>query len=134
MVVSDHGVTNGGNHGGSTYEETDSLALFIGGELIMSDYASPTHKLAFQVIICGSIFFCYSYKIIEYIFFFFLILSIVTLFPCTTNYSHFFLNFSTCSFYLDVSLSNFDEQLEISIINNNVLFEDVFLNCPICDP
>lgn len=65
-------MTNGGNHGGSTYEETDSLALFIGGELIMSDYASPTHKLAFQVIICGSIFFCYSYKIIEYIFFFFL--------------------------------------------------------------
>jgi ethanolaminephosphotransferase len=29
-VVSDHGMTEGGNHGGSSYEETDSLALFIG--------------------------------------------------------------------------------------------------------
>lgn len=30
VVVSDHGMTEGGNHGGSSYEETDSLALFIG--------------------------------------------------------------------------------------------------------
>lgn len=30
MIVSDHGMTEDGNHGGSSYEETDSLALFIG--------------------------------------------------------------------------------------------------------
>ncbi|XP_031116362.1 GPI ethanolamine phosphate transferase 2 [Ipomoea triloba] len=30
LVVSDHGMTESGNHGGSSYEETDSLALFIG--------------------------------------------------------------------------------------------------------
>lgn len=30
MVVSDHGMQENGNHGGSSYEETDSLALFIG--------------------------------------------------------------------------------------------------------
>ncbi|XP_009769774.1 uncharacterized protein LOC107796395 isoform X2 [Nicotiana tabacum] len=29
LVVSDHGMTENGNHGGSSYEETDSLALFI---------------------------------------------------------------------------------------------------------
>ncbi|KAJ3676959.1 hypothetical protein LUZ60_002683 [Juncus effusus] len=32
VVVSDHGMTDEGNHGGSSYEETDSLALFIGLE------------------------------------------------------------------------------------------------------
>ncbi|XP_051143920.1 GPI ethanolamine phosphate transferase 2 isoform X2 [Andrographis paniculata] len=32
MVVSDHGMTEGGNHGGSSYEETDSLALFVSAE------------------------------------------------------------------------------------------------------
>ncbi|XP_021713995.1 GPI ethanolamine phosphate transferase 2-like isoform X1 [Chenopodium quinoa] len=30
LLVSDHGMTESGNHGGSSYEETDSLALFIG--------------------------------------------------------------------------------------------------------
>ncbi|XP_076928974.1 GPI ethanolamine phosphate transferase 2 [Bidens hawaiensis] len=30
VVVSDHGMQENGNHGGSSYEETDSLALFIG--------------------------------------------------------------------------------------------------------
>ncbi|KAK3024564.1 hypothetical protein RJ639_043504, partial [Escallonia herrerae] len=30
LVVSDHGMTEYGNHGGSSHEETDSLALFIG--------------------------------------------------------------------------------------------------------
>ncbi|XP_031376698.1 GPI ethanolamine phosphate transferase 2 isoform X2 [Punica granatum] len=30
VIVSDHGMTEDGNHGGSSYEETDSLALFIG--------------------------------------------------------------------------------------------------------
>ncbi|KAL8265594.1 hypothetical protein R6Q59_023724 [Mikania micrantha] len=30
VVVSDHGMQENGNHGGSSFEETDSLALFIG--------------------------------------------------------------------------------------------------------
>ncbi|XP_078444466.1 alkaline-phosphatase-like family protein isoform X2 [Wolffia australiana] len=30
VVLSDHGMTNNGNHGGSSYEETDSLALLVG--------------------------------------------------------------------------------------------------------
>lgn len=30
VIVSDHGMTEEGNHGGSSYEETDSLAIFIG--------------------------------------------------------------------------------------------------------
>lgn len=47
MIVSDHGMTETGNHGGSTYEETDSLALFVGlGE---SDDASTTNDIANQV-------------------------------------------------------------------------------------
>eukprot|EP00250_Pteridium_aquilinum_P020571 c24867_g1_i1 orf=246-3212(+) len=29
MVVSDHGMTHGGNHGGASFEERDALALFI---------------------------------------------------------------------------------------------------------
>lgn len=29
VIVSDHGMTERGNHGGSSYEETDSLALFV---------------------------------------------------------------------------------------------------------
>uniref|UniRef100_A0A0D9VLU7 GPI ethanolamine phosphate transferase 2 C-terminal domain-containing protein n=1 Tax=Leersia perrieri TaxID=77586 RepID=A0A0D9VLU7_9ORYZ len=37
---SDHGMTEGGNHGGSSYEETDSLALFI-GHSVQSSYCSP---------------------------------------------------------------------------------------------
>lgn len=40
VVVSDHGMTEGGNHGGSSYEETDSLALFI-GHSVESPYCSP---------------------------------------------------------------------------------------------
>lgn len=49
MIVSDHGMTETGNHGGSTYEETDSLALFVGlGE---SDDASTTNDIANQVLI-----------------------------------------------------------------------------------
>uniref|UniRef100_A0A0E0CBE7 GPI ethanolamine phosphate transferase 2 C-terminal domain-containing protein n=1 Tax=Oryza meridionalis TaxID=40149 RepID=A0A0E0CBE7_9ORYZ len=40
VVVSDHGMTEGGNHGGSSYEETDSLALFI-GHSVQSSYCSP---------------------------------------------------------------------------------------------
>ncbi|KAL4569279.1 hypothetical protein LXL04_024915 [Taraxacum kok-saghyz] len=34
VVVSDHGMQENGNHGGSSYEETDSLALFIGPKTI----------------------------------------------------------------------------------------------------
>ncbi|KAL6635238.1 hypothetical protein ACP70R_027909 [Stipagrostis hirtigluma subsp. patula] len=40
VVVSDHGMTEGGNHGGSSYEETDSLALFI-GHSVESSFCSP---------------------------------------------------------------------------------------------
>ncbi|CAN1216211.1 GPI ethanolamine phosphate transferase 2 [Linum perenne] len=42
LVVSDHGMTESGNHGGSSYEETDSLALFIGLENEITDHASIT--------------------------------------------------------------------------------------------
>jgi ethanolaminephosphotransferase len=31
MVASDHGMTDGGNHGGASYQEEDALALFISG-------------------------------------------------------------------------------------------------------
>lgn len=50
MVVSDHGMTESGNHGGSSYEETDSLALFIGLKNQVSHYLSPTHNSVLQVI------------------------------------------------------------------------------------
>ncbi|XP_017975282.1 PREDICTED: GPI ethanolamine phosphate transferase 2 [Theobroma cacao] len=45
MVVSDHGMTENGNHGGSSYEETDSLALFIGLRNHVFDYASVIHQV-----------------------------------------------------------------------------------------
>lgn len=49
VVVSDHGMTEGGNHGGSSYEETDSLALFI-GHSVENSYCSPyDQKEALQV-------------------------------------------------------------------------------------
>lgn len=50
VVVSDHGMTDGGNHGGSSYEETDSLALFIGHGVEESNYSPYDHNEAFQVI------------------------------------------------------------------------------------
>ncbi|KAG6549640.1 hypothetical protein Mapa_008618 [Marchantia paleacea] len=40
VVVSDHGMTSGGNHGGATYQETDALALFI---------TNPSSKPEFQI-------------------------------------------------------------------------------------
>ncbi|CAI0419877.1 unnamed protein product [Linum tenue] len=40
VVVSDHGMTESGNHGGSSYEETDSLVLFIGLQNEITDQAS----------------------------------------------------------------------------------------------
>lgn len=49
IVVSDHGMTESGNHGGSSYEETDSLMLFVGLSSNISDYAGATNNLAFQV-------------------------------------------------------------------------------------
>ncbi|KAF9603908.1 hypothetical protein IFM89_038818, partial [Coptis chinensis] len=49
MVVSDHGMTDSGNHGGSSYEETDSLALFIGLGSNPQDYATATCNAASQV-------------------------------------------------------------------------------------
>eukprot|EP00249_Psilotum_nudum_P006347 c19661_g1_i1 orf=687-2798(+) len=48
MVVSDHGMTDGGNHGGATSQETDALALFIAKRKFQ--YFSETHNQeAFQV-------------------------------------------------------------------------------------
>lgn len=44
-------MTESGNHGGSSYEETDSLALFIGLKNGVSDYLSSTQKVVYQVII-----------------------------------------------------------------------------------
>ncbi|XP_061352050.1 GPI ethanolamine phosphate transferase 2-like isoform X3 [Gastrolobium bilobum] len=49
VVVSDHGMTENGNHGGSSYEETDSLALFIGPKNNASDCALSNHDTIFQV-------------------------------------------------------------------------------------
>ncbi|XP_073105132.1 uncharacterized protein [Elaeis guineensis] len=54
VVVSDHGMTDGGNHGGSSYEETDSLLLFIGAGAKGSDYSPYAHK-AFQVDIAPTL-------------------------------------------------------------------------------
>ncbi|XP_049372254.1 GPI ethanolamine phosphate transferase 2 [Solanum verrucosum] len=41
LVVSDHGMTENGNHGGSSFEETDSLALFIGPTKFGSTSGTP---------------------------------------------------------------------------------------------
>jgi ethanolaminephosphotransferase len=49
VVVSDHGMTGNGNHGGSSDEETDSLALFIGLGNHVSDYALYTLNTVYQV-------------------------------------------------------------------------------------
>ncbi|KAJ4825349.1 hypothetical protein Tsubulata_002698 [Turnera subulata] len=55
VVVSDHGMTENGNHGGSSYEETDSLALFIGLKNGMSNYASTAHYSVNQVDIAPTL-------------------------------------------------------------------------------
>ncbi|XP_044500909.1 GPI ethanolamine phosphate transferase 2 isoform X4 [Mangifera indica] len=55
LVVSDHGMTESGNHGGSSSEETDSLALFIGLRNHVSDYASATRNTAHQVDIAPTL-------------------------------------------------------------------------------
>jgi len=46
MVVSDHGMTDNGNHGGSSYEETDSVALFIR----LGGHVPKSTPLKFQTI------------------------------------------------------------------------------------
>ena len=51
VVVSDHGMTANGNHGGSSYEETDSLALFIGLKNDVSDFSLSKDQTICQVII-----------------------------------------------------------------------------------
>ncbi|CAI0403740.1 unnamed protein product [Linum tenue] len=50
VVVSDHGMTESGNHGGSSYEETDSLVLFIGLQNEITDQASVSsiHQVILQ--------------------------------------------------------------------------------------
>ncbi|PHT31247.1 hypothetical protein CQW23_27584 [Capsicum baccatum] len=51
LVVSDHGMTENGNHGGSTFEETDSLALFIGP----ADFGTGTPNKANQVDLASTL-------------------------------------------------------------------------------
>ncbi|KAL5556550.1 hypothetical protein UlMin_038786 [Ulmus minor] len=55
VVVSDHGMTENGNHGGSSFEETDSLALFIGLENDFSVKVSSTHYTVYQVDIAPTL-------------------------------------------------------------------------------
>ncbi|XP_015890563.3 GPI ethanolamine phosphate transferase 2 isoform X2 [Ziziphus jujuba] len=55
VVVSDHGMTENGNHGGSSYEETDSLALFIGLKSDVSDYLLSKDHTVFQVDIAPTL-------------------------------------------------------------------------------
>jgi ethanolaminephosphotransferase len=43
-------MTENGNHGGSSYEETDSLALFVGLKNDLSDYAASSCNSIYQVI------------------------------------------------------------------------------------
>lgn len=42
-------MTDGGNHGGSSYEETDSLALFISAEKISDAENSKEAYQVFQI-------------------------------------------------------------------------------------
>ncbi|KAK9713118.1 hypothetical protein RND81_06G004100 [Saponaria officinalis] len=56
IVVSDHGMTDSGNHGGSSYEETDALALFIPPSLEVSqDYSFGNQDHAKQVDIAPTL-------------------------------------------------------------------------------
>ncbi|KAF3439213.1 hypothetical protein FNV43_RR17488 [Rhamnella rubrinervis] len=55
VVVSDHGMTENGNHGGSSYEETDSLALFVGLKNDVSGYSPSKHQTIFQVDIAPTL-------------------------------------------------------------------------------
>ncbi|KAI5430437.1 hypothetical protein KIW84_034860 [Lathyrus oleraceus] len=53
--VNDHGMTESGNHGGSSYEETDSLALFVGPKNYASDYTLYYHDTILQVDIATTL-------------------------------------------------------------------------------
>ncbi|XP_041017312.1 GPI ethanolamine phosphate transferase 2 isoform X3 [Juglans microcarpa x Juglans regia] len=55
VVVSDHGMTDNGNHGGSSYDETDSLALFIGLKNHDSEHASYAVNTVYQVDIAPTL-------------------------------------------------------------------------------
>ncbi|KAI7736304.1 hypothetical protein M8C21_021191, partial [Ambrosia artemisiifolia] len=59
VVVSDHGMQENGNHGGSSYEETNSLALFIGTGI---NHVSSTYDTINQVAI-GCFLFCFPFII-----------------------------------------------------------------------
>ncbi|XP_020537989.1 GPI ethanolamine phosphate transferase 2 isoform X3 [Jatropha curcas] len=63
VVVSDHGMTESGNHGGSSYEETDSLALFIGLKNHVFHYAPSTHNSVHQVDIAPTLALLYGVPI-----------------------------------------------------------------------
>ncbi|KAL7135495.1 hypothetical protein ABFS83_11G100800 [Erythranthe nasuta] len=52
MIVSDHGMTESGNHGGSSYEETDSLALFASAQKFRD---VENRKEAYQVDIASTV-------------------------------------------------------------------------------
>ncbi|WCJ31981.1 GPI ethanolamine phosphate transferase 2 [Euphorbia peplus] len=55
VVASDHGMTDSGNHGGSSYEETDSLALFVGLKNHVSENASAVYNSVLQVDIAPTL-------------------------------------------------------------------------------
>ncbi|KAG0494659.1 hypothetical protein HPP92_005653 [Vanilla planifolia] len=55
VVVSDHGMTESGNHGGSSYEETDSLAVFIDLQSQSPIYAPSMRREVFQVDIAPTL-------------------------------------------------------------------------------
>ncbi|XP_019445399.1 PREDICTED: GPI ethanolamine phosphate transferase 2 isoform X2 [Lupinus angustifolius] len=55
VIVSDHGMTENGNHGGSSYEETDSLALFISPKNHACNHALSNHNTVFQVDIAPTL-------------------------------------------------------------------------------
>ncbi|KAK3411788.1 hypothetical protein EUGRSUZ_I00548 [Eucalyptus grandis] len=55
VIVSDHGMTESGNHGGSSFEETDSLAVFVDLGDHTLDHASTTGNSANQIDIAGTV-------------------------------------------------------------------------------
>ncbi|MQL71450.1 hypothetical protein Taro_003782 [Colocasia esculenta] len=55
VVVSDHGMTDHGNHGGSSYEETDCLALFVGLQEKPASSNMVTYKMVNQVDIAPTL-------------------------------------------------------------------------------
>ncbi|GFP90700.1 GPI ethanolamine phosphate transferase 2 [Phtheirospermum japonicum] len=54
MIVSDHGMTDGGNHGGSSYEETDSLALFVSGQKFKTaEKSQEAYQISYALLNCS---------------------------------------------------------------------------------